>query len=195
MKRRTPLTAGAIKIAVDRVGRTAMRFNDGRNIPASSTCASSAAPYRQRRAGNRSQYRETGSARRGKIAGKIHFAFHRTAMTDCRPRDGHRGKGAGAHSRRDARIDRGSRVRPVRLSAVAALSPKGELPHRPSRDPRSQFGRLTVLPRPGQPFPRSLAQERGLFARPTPEGGVGGTGQAFGRLRDGTHCAPPQPFA
>jgi len=77
-------------------------------------------------------------------------------------------------------------TRPVDLPDAATLSTKGELPHRPSRGPRSQFGRLTVLPRPGQLFPRSLAQERGLFARPTPERCVGGTGQAFGRLRNRT---------
>ena len=54
--------------------------------------------------------------------------------------------------------------RHARMPVAVALSLKGELPHRPSRSPRSQFDRLTVLPRPGQPFPRSLVQERGLFA-------------------------------
>ena len=80
--------------------------------------------------------------------------------------------------------------RHARMPVAVALSLKGELPHRPSRSPRSQFDRLTVLPRPGQPFPRSLVQERGLFAPPTPEDCVGGIGQAFGGLRDGTRSPP-----
>ncbi|MGN8184623.1 hypothetical protein ACTJLD_01430 [Burkholderia sp. 22088] len=54
---------------------------------------------------------------------------------------------------------------------------------------------MTVLPRPGQPFPRSLAQERGLFARPTPQGRVGGTGQAFGGQRNRTGCVFLHPIA
>ncbi len=113
----------------------------------------------------------------------------------CRRRDDGRGGGvvaciaampapaAGVRSDRDAR-------RHADLPDAATLLAKGKLPHRPLRDPRSQFGRLTVLPRPGQPFPRSLAQERGLFARPTPQSCVGGTGQAFGRLRNRTRRTP-----
>ncbi len=54
-------------------------------------------------------------------------------------------------------------ARHASLPVAAGLSPNGELPHRLLRGPRSQFGRLTVLPRPGQPFPRSLAQERGFL--------------------------------
>lgn len=48
-------------------------------------------------------------------------------------------------------------ARRANLRVAAALSPNGELPHRTLRDPRSQFGGLTDLPRPGQRFPRSLA--------------------------------------
>ncbi|CAB3759469.1 hypothetical protein LMG29660_03693 [Burkholderia puraquae] len=119
-----------------------------------------------------------------------------------RRRDDDRGSGAVARHRGDARAGRGRCARAMTRSArhasvpvAAALSPKGELPHRSLCGPRSQFGRLTVLPRPGQLFPRSLAQERGLFARPTPEGCVGGTGQAFGGRRNRTGCAPRHPFA
>ncbi|WP_129514474.1 hypothetical protein [Burkholderia stabilis] len=54
-------------------------------------------------------------------------------------------------------------ARHASLPVAAGLSPNGELPHRLLCGPRSQFGRLTVLPRPGQPFPRSLAQERGFL--------------------------------
>ncbi len=119
-----------------------------------------------------------------------------------RLRDDDRGRGAVADHRGEARAGRGRCARTVARSErrasepnAAASSPNGELPHRSSRGPRTQFGRLTVLPRPGQPFPRSLAQERGLFARPTPEGCVGGTGQASGGRRNRIGCAPRRPFA
>ncbi|KEH15472.1 transmembrane protein, putative, partial [Medicago truncatula] len=119
-----------------------------------------------------------------------------------RRRDDDRGGGVVACHRGVARAGRGRRARAVTRSArhasvpvAAAPSPNGELPHRSLRGRRSQSGRLTVLPRPGQLFPRSLVQERGLFARPTPQGRVGGTGQAFGGQRNRTGCVSLHPIA